>query len=70
MFSENISWEIKEIEEQQFVTDYIISKVTNKVNQLIVSDAKTIKVGNLVHLKSNIAGILSPAFNANELVNL
>jgi isochorismate synthase len=69
LFSENISWEIKEIEEQQFVTDYIISKVTNKVNQLIVSDAKTIKVGNLVHLKSNIAGILSPAFNANELVN-
>ena len=54
LYSENVTWATKEIEEQQFVTDYIVTKVKDEVNNLTVSDAKTVKAGNLVHLKSNI----------------
>ena len=68
LYSENVIWETKEIEEQQFVTDYIVSKVKDKVNQLIVSDAKTVKAGNLAHLKSFISGELTADFQANDLI--
>ena len=68
LYAENVIWEAKEIEEQQFVTDYIISKVKDKVKQYTVSDAKTVKAGNLVHLKSYISGEINDNFNANNLV--
>ena len=68
LYAENVIWEAKEIEEQQFVTDYIVSKVKDKVKQYTVSDAKTVKAGNLVHLKSYISGEMNDSFNANNLV--
>lgn len=68
VYSENVIWTTKEIEEQQFVTDYIIAKVKNKVINLIVTDAKTVKAGNLVHLKSFISGELTTDFQTNDLV--
>jgi len=68
LFSENVIWATKEMEEQQFVTNYIVAKVKDKVNQLIVSDVKTVKAGNLVHLKSFISGELTTDFPANDLI--
>ena len=68
LFSENVIWATKEMEEQQFVTDYIVTKVKNKVNNLTVSDAKTVKAGNLAHLKSFISGELTADFQANDLI--
>ena len=68
LYSENVIWEAKEIEEQQFVTDYIVTKVKDKVNNLIISDTKTVKAGNLAHLKSFISGELTPDFQANDLI--
>jgi len=68
LYSENVIWATKEIEEQQFVTDYIVTKVKDKVNNLIITDAKTVKAGNLVHLKSFISGELTPGFQANDLI--
>ena len=41
LYSENVIWATKEIEEQQFVTDYIITKVKNKVtNQIKMGSLK------------------------------
>lgn len=68
LYSENVIWATKEMEEQQFVTDYIITKVKDKVTQLIVSDAKTVKAGKLAHLKSIISGKLTTDFQANDLI--
>lgn len=68
LYSENVIWATKEIEEQQFVTNYIITKVKDKVSQLIVSDVKTVKAGNLAHLKSFISGELTTDFQANDLI--
>ena len=68
LYSENVIWATKEIEEQQFVTDYIVAKVKDKVTKLIISDAKTVKAGNLAHLKSSISGELTADFQANDLI--
>lgn len=68
LFAEKVIWESKEIEEQQFVTDYIVANIKNKVNQLIVTDANTVKAGNLVHLKSFISGELTADFQAIDLI--
>lgn len=68
LYSENVIWATKEIEEQKFVTDYIVAKVKDKVNQLIITDAKTVKAGNLAHLKSFISGELTANFQANDLI--
>lgn len=68
LYSENVIWATKEIEEQQFVTDFIIAKVKDKVNKLIVTDAKTVKAGNLAHLKSFISGELTLDFQVTDLI--
>ena len=68
LFSESIIWNTKEIEEQQFVTDFIVSEIASKVKNLIVSEPKTIKAGNLAHLKSIITGKLTGDFSALDLI--
>jgi len=68
LFSEPIIWTTKEIEEQQFVTDFIVSEIASKVKNLVVSEPKTIKAGNLAHLKSIITGQLTGDFSALDLI--
>jgi isochorismate synthase len=68
LFSESIIWNTKEIEEQQFVTDFIVSEIASKVKNLVVSEPKTIKAGNLAHLKSIITGQLTVGFSALDLI--
>lgn len=68
LFSESIIWNTKEIEEQQFVTDFIVSEIASKVKNLVVSEPKTIKAGNLAHLKSIITGQLTGDFSALDLI--
>jgi isochorismate synthase len=68
LFSESIIWTTKEIEEQQFVTDFIVSEIASKVKNLVVSEPKTIKAGNLAHLKSIITGQLTDDFLALDLI--
>ncbi|CAM1333684.1 chorismate-binding protein [Tenacibaculum aestuariivivum] len=52
----NVTWQSKEIEEQQFVTDYITDKLSEICNQLEKSNLKTVKAGNLLHLRTFISG--------------
>ncbi|WP_435254514.1 chorismate-binding protein [Tenacibaculum sp. A30] len=54
----NVSWQPKEIEEQQFVTVYITDKLSNYCSEITTSDTETIKAGNLLHLKTIINGTL------------
>ncbi len=65
VFSENASWQEKEIVEQQLVTDYIKSRTENLVESLQISDSYTHKAGNLAHLKSDISGKLKQ--NVSEI---
>ncbi|MFD2907705.1 isochorismate synthase [Flavobacterium ardleyense] len=68
LYSEKLIWETKELEEQQFVTDYIFAKLKDKVTNLNITKAKSIKAGNLAHLKSTITGELNSDLEAIELV--
>lgn len=65
VFSELVSWQEKEIVEQQLVTDYIKSRTENLVERLQISESYTQRAGNLVHLKSDISGKLKQ--NVSEL---
>lgn len=68
VFSETITWQEKEIVEQQLVTDYIKSRTENLVEGLRISEAYTQKAGNLVHLKSDISGKLKQNISELEVI--
>ncbi|HET8810376.1 MAG TPA: chorismate-binding protein [Flavobacteriaceae bacterium] len=53
-----VSWGEKEKKEQQLVTDAIVSGLQGKVENLKISDPKTMKAGSLLHLKTDIFGDL------------
>ncbi|MBL4642430.1 MAG: chorismate-binding protein [Flavobacteriaceae bacterium] len=52
------TWNQKEIEEQKFVTDYIVNKLSNFSKGLEVSETETVKAGSLLHLRTEITGQL------------
>ena len=54
----NVMWQQKELDEQQFVTDYINKQLEEKVNELTFSHPYTVKAGNLLHLRTDISGII------------
>lgn len=54
-------WEEKEIEEQQIVTNYIVSNLQKNNIDCTISETKTIKAGNLHHLQTEIKGKLNNA---------
>ena len=68
LYSENVVWETKEIEEQQFVTDYILAKVKDKAIRISNTKVQTVKAGNLAHLQSLISGEFTDDFKALELI--
>ena len=68
--SMDVSWENKEMDEQLFVTDFIVNSLQNSVTNLNISDVETVRAGSLLHLKTNITGILNlKSSNFKQLLN-
>ena len=65
LYDENITWEPKEQEEQQIVTDYIAKKLSAKNFSFTISDPYTIKAGSLAHIRSDFSGKI-PSISATE----
>ncbi|WP_298263212.1 chorismate-binding protein [uncultured Lutibacter sp.] len=63
-----VNWESKERDEQQFVTNYILSSIQKCVDNLSVSNPYTIKAGNLLHLKTDITGKLKETSLLGDIV--
>ncbi|WP_309608918.1 isochorismate synthase [Flavobacterium sp.] len=63
-----VSWQEKETKEQGFVTQYIIENLKNIAEEITVSSPYTTKAGNLLHLKTDIQGILKPNFSSKDVV--
>ncbi|WGH75627.1 chorismate-binding protein [Tenacibaculum tangerinum] len=59
-----VTWQSKELEEQQFVTDYIVDRLSGICSEITTTKAETIKAGSLLHLRSVINGKLTtnPAY--------
>ncbi|GET45811.1 isochorismate synthase [Capnocytophaga felis] len=62
-------WKEKEKDEQQIVTDVILSKIATHVDNLDVSTVKTVRAGNVVHLCTDITAKLKSNENPFTIVN-
>lgn len=56
---ERISWSEKEVQEQQYVTDFIVSQLEPHTTSLNTTEPKTSKAGHLLHLRTDISGLIS-----------
>ena len=54
----DVHWNVKEQEEQQLVANYVVDILNPHVDNLEQSEVKTIKAGRLLHLKTDISGLL------------
>ncbi len=65
-----VEWGDKEIEEQQMVVNSIIENLKEQSTALRVSEKFTVKAGNILHLQTNISGVvenLNSYDNQNEI---
>ena len=53
-----VVWKVKEIEEQQLVTNFIERQLNAISSNLKIEEKETIKAGNLLHLRTKISGEL------------
>lgn len=61
--SVQVTWQEKELEEQQVVTDYIVENLKSVCNDVIVSELETVRAGNLLHLRTKISGEFTTHFS-------
>lgn len=54
--------------EQEFVTEYIKKQIEDKVTSLQISESKTHKAGNIVHLKTDISGTINASVEPLDFV--
>jgi isochorismate synthase len=64
----DVLWGSKELEEQQMVTDYVLSNLEGVTASLKFSDVKTIKAGNLLHLKTDIEGRVAEGASLKTII--
>ncbi len=67
MGNTNVIWGEKEKQEQQFVTDFIVSQL--KKNDIKTSKPFTLKAGNLLHICTEIEGRITDDINLEDLIN-
>lgn len=65
-----VIWQEKERKEQQFVTDYITSKLKSEVETLTKSEPYSFKAGKVVHLKTDIEGVFHADFSLKKIVSV
>lgn len=68
--NQEVTWQKKEKEEQQFVTDYIVSKLISAGSDIHVSDAVSVRAGNLWHIKTNISGTFKNRLDLKKVIEL
>lgn len=62
----DVSWGDKELQEHQFVVDYIASKFENQ--KIDVSETYTVRAGNLLHLRADISGEIPSSNSFEDLI--
>nr|WP_315151316.1 chorismate-binding protein [uncultured Flavobacterium sp.] len=68
--SDEIVWEKKEREEQQYVTDYIVEQLREVTLEISVTEPHSVKAGSIWHLKTDIWGVLNTGFSLKQVINL
>jgi isochorismate synthase len=65
-----IIWGDKEKEEQQFVTDYLVSKLENVASELRYTKPYSIRAGSIWHIKTDVSGILNLEASLKKVIQL
>ena len=65
----NVRWLEKEKQEQQYVTDFILDTINKSLVNVEVSDAYSVRAGNLLHIRTDISGDLKTVNSLELLVN-
>ncbi len=68
--SEDVEWQAKERDEQQFVTDYIINGLRPVAENVTVSAPYTQQAGNVVHIRTDISGEIANANGVGALLKV
>ena len=63
-------WENKEKEEQQFVTDYIVTSLAPFVSDIRKTEPYTFRAGNIVHIKTDVSAELQNRDSLKEIVQV
>ena len=63
-------WEEKEKQEQQFVTDFIVSSLESEVSSLSKTEPYTFQAGKIVHLKTDINGVFKSNFDLKKVIKV
>ncbi|QYJ68100.1 isochorismate synthase [Flavobacterium litorale] len=66
---EKAVWESKEQEEQQIVTNYIVSSLKQYSNTINVTKPHTFRAGNIIHIKTDIKAKLEEATLLENIIN-
>ncbi|MDX1543030.1 MAG: chorismate-binding protein [Christiangramia sp.] len=69
---EDVEWDKKEVEEQQFVTDYILESLdrVKGIRTAEVSEPYSAKAGNLIHIRTDISGSFAKPEKLGELIKI
>lgn len=62
------SWQEKEKEEQQIVTDTIVKSLEPFVQKMLISETRTIQAGNLWHLCTDISAEIKDEFSVSQII--
>lgn len=66
----NVNWQIKEKQEQQYVTEFILENLKETVEKLEITEPFTVHAGSLVHIRTDISGKLKSADSLEKLINI
>ncbi|WP_136480912.1 chorismate-binding protein [Cognatitamlana onchidii] len=66
----DVTWEEKEKEEQQLVTDFIIDSLDALTETKQALATTTVKAGNLVHLKTMVTALLKEHVSLKEVIDI
>lgn len=68
--SSEIIWGEKEKEEQQFVTDYLVSRLENVASAVQFTKPYSIKAGSVWHIKTDVSGVLNLDTSLKKVIDL
>ncbi len=66
----DVIWEQKEVEEQQYVTDYILENLKDLTSEVAISSPYTVQAGNVLHIKTDIEGVINKESRLNQVVSV
>ena len=67
---DEVVWQNKEMQEQEFVTRYIVAELNKVAQSILVSKPYSMKAVSIWHIKTDISGQLNATHNLKEVVNL